>query len=382
MASAPPPGIDLNDDISQTVIRPVVALLVLSITAVSLRITSRVISGQPLKWDDFFAVLAAVFACGTGALSIVSCHYGLGKHIWAPSVNLKAVVQILWAYEFFYGAVIPTVKMSLIMFYHRLFPVRKVTLALRFCAFLVLGWYVSVQIVVIAQCKPYNYFWEQYINPEFKGSCVNFYAFFVSNASLSVLTDFMVLLIPIPMVLNLQMPLTQRLIVCGIFMLGGFVCIAGIVRIHFLTLMFKSPDLTWNMAQSFVWSCVEPCIGIVCGCLPTLRPVISRCFPRFLHSQRSTSQTPNNYISNSSSGAGATFKAQNRDFLRLQESKRKKKMNPLMTTDTVADDDEVGLTNAVENGHRQGVKYDDSKIPMNSIVVQRDIEWSESSTNL
>lgn len=111
--------------------------------------------------------------------------------------------------------------MSLIMFYHRVFPVRPVTIALRFCASLVLGWLVAIYIVVIVQCQPYTYFWEQYVNPAAKGKCVNFYAFYVSNASLSVLTDFMILLIPIPMVMRLRMPLSQRLVVCGIFALGG-----------------------------------------------------------------------------------------------------------------------------------------------------------------
>jgi hypothetical protein len=111
--------------------------------------------------------------------------------------------------------------MSLIMFYHRLFPIKKVTYALSFCTFLVLGWWIAIYVVAIVQCTPYSHFWEQYLNPEAKGKCINVYAFFMANAALSVMTDFIILLIPIPLVMNLQMPLSQRIFVCSIFLLGG-----------------------------------------------------------------------------------------------------------------------------------------------------------------
>jgi TRAP-type C4-dicarboxylate transport system permease small subunit len=71
MASGPPPGLDLTADASGTVIGPVIALLVVSTIAVVLRITSRYIAGQQLLWDDYLAVLALIFAIGTGALSIL-----------------------------------------------------------------------------------------------------------------------------------------------------------------------------------------------------------------------------------------------------------------------------------------------------------------------
>lgn len=33
-------------------------------------------------------------------------------------------------------------------------------------------------------------------------------------------------------------------------------------------------DFTWAMSQVFIWSCVEPLIGIVCACLPTYGPLV------------------------------------------------------------------------------------------------------------
>lgn len=115
------------------------------------------------------------------------------------------------------------------------------------------------------------------------------------------------------------------------------------------------------MSDSFVWSCVEPCIGIVCACLPTLRPLLRRIFPRFIlwGSSSKRLQTPNNNTS-------SAFKSSQtgRVFFRLPDGSNRNAWS--------APEDEVGLTNNVE-----GAKFDDSKIPMNSISVRRDIEWAE-----
>ena len=53
-------------------------------------------------------------------------------------------------------------------------------------------------------------------------------------------------------------------------------------------MFFKSADVTWNSSQSFIWSSVEPNIGIVCACLPTLRPLMRRSLPNWFASSSVT----------------------------------------------------------------------------------------------
>ncbi|GMF76415.1 unnamed protein product [Aspergillus oryzae] len=38
--------------------------------------------------------------------------------------------------------------------------------------------------------------------------------------------------------------------------------------------MKDSVDITWVIGDAMIWSNVEPCIGIVSACLPTLRPLL------------------------------------------------------------------------------------------------------------
>ncbi|KAL2005210.1 hypothetical protein VTN00DRAFT_2420 [Thermoascus crustaceus] len=360
MAAPPPPGMNLDEDIRGTIIGPVVTLMTLATIFVVLRITSRLTTNLQLQWDDHLILLALIFAYGTGAITIIACHYGLGRHIWSPAVNVEKVMKTLWAYEWAYGAVVPTIKLSIIMFYHRIFPIRSVTYILSFCAFLVISWWLAVYVICLVQCRPISFFWMQYIDPTAQGQCIDIYKFFIGNGAASVITDFIILLVPLPNVWQLQMPAIQKLAVCGIFLLGGFVCIAGIVRVHFLTFMGQGPDLTWNMAQAFIWSSVEPCIGIVSACLPTLRPLVRRCFPRWFTRSKRSGATPN-YTTDPS----LNFKSQNGEFYRLQDSMKR-----------ASRDDEVGLTNEIDMDHSpKGPEG-----PLNAISIRRDIEWS-STTN-
>lgn len=49
-----------------------------------------------------------------------------------------------------------------------------------------------------------------------------------------------------------------------------------------MTFLKSSADITWIMGDVFIWSSVEPSIGIVCACLPTLQPLLRIFLSRVL----------------------------------------------------------------------------------------------------
>ncbi|KAL2390437.1 hypothetical protein RJ035_001271 [Blastomyces gilchristii] len=59
-------------------------------------------------------------------------------------------------------------------------------------------------------------------------------------------------------------------------MRSTFVCVVSIVRIKFMGDLARAKDVTFILVNIFLWSFVEPCLGIVCACLPTLRPLLQR----------------------------------------------------------------------------------------------------------
>lgn len=77
-------------------------------------------------------------------------------------------------------------------------------------------------------------------------------------------------------------------------------CAISVIRIQYLKL---SDDVTWDNVASSCWSVGELCSGITCACLPTLRPLVSRCIPS-MRSQSGKSSA--NYYRRSSGRDGST----------------------------------------------------------------------------
>lgn len=63
-------------------------------------------------------------------------------------------------------------------------------------------------------------------------------------------------------------------------------CIISIVRLESLVVFLSTDDIAWNNGMAAIWSCVEMNTGILCSCLPTLRPHIARIFPSLSQSTR------------------------------------------------------------------------------------------------
>ncbi len=143
----------------------------------------------------------------------------------------------------------------------------------------------------------------------------------------------MVLAVPMPMVWTLHTNKTQKLTLTGIFLLGSLyvkslgsfnvisssqtliqgvylmltfpsVCAVSVVRIVTLARTDYN-DPTWRLKDVFIWTSVEPSIGILSACLPTMRRVFvalgaamyvdfapGPLFGRFLNLSTRTAVTP------------------------------------------------------------------------------------------
>jgi hypothetical protein len=152
-------------------------------------------------------------------LLTVSGHHGLGRHIWSvPPAEAVELMRVLFAFVVLYVLTIPLIKLSVLLFYRRIFGM---TYPIWFCVFLTIGYFLSGTIAFLACCRPVSYFWTQFAERS-GGKCVfNLYPFYVSHAAINVATDGIILLVPIPIVWKLQMRWTQKLMLSGIFLVGG-----------------------------------------------------------------------------------------------------------------------------------------------------------------
>ncbi|KAL8675686.1 MAG: hypothetical protein Q9224_007412 [Gallowayella concinna] len=107
----------------------------------------------------------------------------------------------------------------------------------------------------------------------------------LSFGILTIVLDFAILLLPIPMVMGLQLSTKQRIAVLTLFGLGFFVCIAGIIQVYYVDYALKkSYDETWDGWPLWVASAVQVDVGILCVSLPAIRPWLAIYVPRLLES--------------------------------------------------------------------------------------------------
>ncbi|KFZ03077.1 hypothetical protein V502_11255 [Pseudogymnoascus sp. VKM F-4520 (FW-2644)] len=113
--------------------------------------------------------------------------------------------------------------------------------------------------------------------------------------------DFVILALPLPIIFNLKRAWQDKVALSGIFALGGFVCFASIYRI--VVLFYIDPkDPTHTVYRATLWTHIEPSVGLICSCLPTVRGL----FPAYRWHSRTSPYPPDHhdYI-DSSSNRGA-----------------------------------------------------------------------------
>lgn len=107
------------------------------------------------------------------------------------------------------------------------------------------------------------------------GTCLNITALLISTAVLNIFTDIGILILPMPIVWRLQIQRSQKFAVSGVFLLGGFVCVASIVRAFYLAEVVGLDPL-WTNLNGGIWSVIEAGVGIVAACLPTMGAILRK----------------------------------------------------------------------------------------------------------
>ena len=147
-------------------------------------------------------------------------------HCWLFNyfLNIKAnrakkVIQVLYGFEIVWTATVPVIKLSLLLLYNRIFPVKRVRDTTYAVGFFVVTWLLWAGISTIAQCIPVEHFW----NAAIPGYCINNDAFYIAAGAVNVFTDFAIIAIPIPIIWKLQnLSTEQKIGFVAIFTLGGW----------------------------------------------------------------------------------------------------------------------------------------------------------------
>ncbi|KAL8787889.1 MAG: hypothetical protein Q9195_007582 [Heterodermia aff. obscurata] len=91
----------------------------------------------------------------------------------------------------------------------------------------------------------------------------------------NVVSDFLVLILPLPVLLRLQIPSSKKVRLLLVFGFGLFACIASVVRlVNSIQLPSEgSPTYQLHTDKEGLWASVEITIGIMVGCMPHIHKI-------------------------------------------------------------------------------------------------------------
>ncbi|KAH6723368.1 hypothetical protein BKA61DRAFT_10012 [Leptodontidium sp. MPI-SDFR-AT-0119] len=194
------------------------------------------------------------------------------------------MLKCLWVSIVAYNLSLTSIKISIILQYLRVFVGQSIRFWCWASIALVALYGVETVITAILACIPVGTFWLG------GGKCMSRKFIWFFNAAFNILTDIIILALPMPVLSSLRLPIKQKIGLMFVFALGGFVCLVSVLRLHSLYVVSTSDDLTWDNADTAIWSNIEVATGIICACMPATKALISRFFPHLLSTNHSSRQ--------------------------------------------------------------------------------------------
>ncbi|KAJ5458542.1 hypothetical protein N7475_009930 [Penicillium sp. IBT 31633x] len=168
------------------------------------------------------------------------------------------------------------IKAGMVLFYKRLADrtryqtLYNITLAILGATWLVLFF------DIVFKCYPPKRQWESIIKPELacdeKQTSINYWLTILFNiftdVFINIFTDVFIICLPISQIVRLKMPPKQKWGVISVFLLGGLVVIASIIRAIY---SYRN-----NQMITCTVSMIEVSIAIIASCLPVLRTLFFR----------------------------------------------------------------------------------------------------------
>lgn len=175
----------------------------------------------------------------------------------------------------------------------------------------------------------------------------------MAYATINVVIDFIIYIMPMPAFYKLQLPLSQRIGLIILFSVGSIVVVAGVMREYYIHItVYKTYDVTWEGYDLWIWTAVEVNLGVICGSVPSLKPLL------FRSRSRNTSYYSQAY------GMSSNITS---DRIRMTRRTRDEETDILTDAITVKHDVIVGSTRKATSG-------DDSRVRENNA------EWSSASS--
>ncbi|KAI0552407.1 hypothetical protein F4679DRAFT_88309 [Xylaria curta] len=255
-------------------------LAALSTLAVALRFWSRRISGLGIHVDDWLALGTLIVHHGLGATILVAFLVdGLGfDTLSLLRADLSAAMdlqKLTFVGTILYGTASTSIRLSVIIFYFRIFPTTIVRRGGYILAVVCVAWFVAIEALNLATCKPIEFMW----NRSIKGHCISAPEGVIILGAVNVIIDLVTVTLPIHEVMKLNLSREKKLVIFGVFLIGGIACAASLTRVISISLYLTNDGEDGTGPTSALLSATtgfEIYIAIIGACAPTLVPVYKK----------------------------------------------------------------------------------------------------------
>ncbi|TVY78271.1 hypothetical protein LSUE1_G006774 [Lachnellula suecica] len=258
-AGSAPPGvtpnfIDPTDTLYPDIVGTVTVTLILSTIFTAARLVAKKATSS-FSTEDYCSIATWVMFVGYGTTFMLQGDAGIGRHIW--DVRLESaprISQLSWAIELMYCPITWLAKAALLLQLQRTFAPNRKGYVYTACQMLLWGnlaFYAGSFFAILFECVPQERIWNPTITT---GHCIQTGDLLIAMGVINVISDLMILVLPLWAIAHLQMGTKLKLGVSAIFATGVIAFVCSIGRLAYTVTATQSTDTTYVFAPVGLWS--------------------------------------------------------------------------------------------------------------------------------
>ncbi|EQK99831.1 hypothetical protein OCS_04461 [Ophiocordyceps sinensis CO18] len=235
-----------------------------------LRTYARVVVKRIWTFEDVLVTISWGGTVAYCAIMRATMSHNGGKHGW-DITKAQAHEAAYWfnVASIEYGVMIGMTKLAVLWLYRRVFSPARGSRFDNAClglVVLIVGFYGSTSVVKIWECEPRQKIWDSSL----PGKCLELNWILNISGGFNMVTDFLILLLPVQAVRKLKVNRLKRVLIVLTFTFG--LCAPIFATIGFVVRLRNSanPDKTWNQPEILLWGAGELVSGNLCVCFPEL----------------------------------------------------------------------------------------------------------------
>ncbi|KKA27646.1 hypothetical protein TD95_001232 [Thielaviopsis punctulata] len=262
------------------------------------RLSSRVMllgSPKKLQSDDWIMMFA--MACDTVLMVTINIVATTNSNLINPADHVVLTPEeistraygskMVLVVEQMQIAIVWSVKVCLLLMYNRLTMSLKQNWAVRFLSIYVIMGFIIMEVLYFGVwCRPFNQYWAV---PPQNAQCSTAMHHLITNAVFNISSDIIMIMIPMPIFIQSQIPLKQKAVLCSVFALGIFTILSAILNKYY---SFTDPyGASWTF-----WYIRESSTALIVSNLPLTWSLFRRVLNLTSLHGRSSHQTGSHHL--------------------------------------------------------------------------------------